>query len=178
MKKISLLTILSLTVLMFAACGDGATNTANSMVNINTADVKGTVASNNSSTTQATPAATLPPDLPKTDLKPDKVDPNKPIPVAEMLSAYLSDKAAWNGKEVSVAGNYFGKGKTTSDNKVTIMHISIADDKNKFRANCYVDKEVPEEVTMKPENHVFKGTISEDKMRGSYLILKPCKLVK
>lgn len=172
MKNLIFITILSLSVLVFAGCGETATNTV-----ANTNAGNKTAADNAmAKTTPATNSAT---EAPKTDLKPADVDPNKPIPVAELKAAYLTDKAAWHGKEVSVAGNYFGKGKTTKDGKDSEFYVSISDEGKKLMGTCYLEKEASDEVSKQPENHVFKGTIVEDK--GGIVpqvILKPCEIVK
>ncbi|HSK71318.1 MAG TPA: hypothetical protein VK892_06455 [Pyrinomonadaceae bacterium] len=175
MKNLTLLIILSLFVLAFAGCGETATNTA---VNVNTvANNTATNSANNAMTT--TPATNSPEAPPKSDLKPADVDPNKPIPIAEVKAAYIADKSAWHGKEVSVTGDYFGKGKSTEGGKESGFYVSITDAGKKLMGTCHLDKEASDELSKQPANHVFKGTIVEDKGAiVEQVKLKPCQIVK
>ena len=126
-----------------------------------------------------TPQAASSPAPPKSNLKPADTDPNNPLPVAEVKAAYNADKAAWHGKQVSVAGDYFGKGRTTSGDKAGNFYVSISDAGKKLMATCYLDKEASDELSKQPANHVFKGTIVEDKGAiVEQVVLKPCEIVK
>lgn len=176
MKNTTLLIILSLAVLAFAGCGDTATNTVS---NVTTNANKIAANSANNAITTTTPAVNSSEGAPKSDLKPADVDPNKPIPVAEVKAAYIADKAAWHGKQVSVTGDYFGKGKSTNGGKEGNYYVSITDSSKKLMGTCYLDKEASDEISKQPANHVFKGTIVEDKGAiVEQVKLKPCEIVK
>lgn len=173
MKYLSLLTILSLTAFTFSGCQ----NTANPTVN------NGTTASNNATTAKtANPAATptAKAEVPASaNLKPEDVNADKPVPIADVKAAYIANKAAWHGKEVSVTGDYFGKGKTTEAGKESDFYVSISDSGKKLMGTCYLDKEASDEISKQPANHVFKGTIVEDKGAiVEQVKLKPCVIVK
>jgi hypothetical protein len=175
MRNIALITLFFLAVFTFSAC-QGTTTTNTTVNNATTNTVTNTT---NNVVTKTTPAASSPEAQPKSDLKPADVDPNKPIPVADVKAAYIADKAAWHGKQVSVAGDYFGKGKTTSGDKAGNFYVNITDAGKKLMATCYLDKEASDEISKQPANHVFKGTIVEDKGAiVEQVVLKPCEIVK
>lgn len=175
MRNLNLLIILCLSILVFAGCGETTTNTANV---VNTSG-NVTVANSANKTMTTTPAANSSEGAPKSDLKPADVDPNKPIPVAEVKAAYIADKAAWHGKQVSITGDYFGKGKSTNGGKEGDYYVSITDAGKKLMATCHLDKEASDEISKNPANHVFKGTIVEDKGAiVEQVKLKPCEIVK
>ncbi len=174
MKHLILTTILSLTVFAIAGCGDAANDTTNAG---NTAVVKNTTDNKTNSMTNAETNTSA--DAPKSDLKPADIDPNKPVSITDLKAAYIADKAAWNGKEVSVTGNYFGKGNTSKSGKTTSMYVSITDSSRKLMGTCYVSEEVSDEISKNPENHVFKGTIKEEKSQlVEQVVLDPCEVVK
>jgi hypothetical protein len=178
MKQLIFITILSLVCLVFAGCGDA---TKNSAANTNSANNKTVAADNKNDSVSKTslPETSSAENAPTSDLKPSDIDPNKPVPVADLKAAYIADKTAWNGKEVSVTGNYFGKGKTSSSGKVTSQYVSISDSSKKMMGTCYVSKEVADDISANPENHVFKGTIKADaKTIIEQVVLDPCEVVK
>lgn len=175
MKNLVLIKISLLAIFIFSACQ--GTSTTNSTAN--DATTKNAANNTNRDLTKTSPAADAPEAQPKSDLKPADVDPNKPILVTDVKAAYIADKAAWHGKQVSVAGDYFGKGKTTSGDKAGNFYVSITDAGKKLMATCYLDKEASDEISKQPTNHVFKGTIVEDKGAiVEQVVLKPCEIVK
>lgn len=175
MKNLGLVSISLLAVFIFNACQ--GTSTTNTTANDTTTKAVANNADN--AVTKTSPAANSSEVQPKSDLKPADVDPNKPIPVTDVKAAYIADKAAWHGKQISVAGDYFGKGKTTSGDKAGDFYVSITDAGKKLMATCYLDKEASDEISKQPTNHVFKGTIVEDKGAiVEQVVLKPCEIVK
>lgn len=172
MKNFALVTILFVAVISFSGCQDSANTTANN-------NAANTIANNTAAANNSTPAANSSEGTPKSDLKPADVDPNNPIPVAEVKASYIADKAAWHGKQVSVTGDYFGKGKSTNGGKEGDYYVSITDASKKMMGTCYLDKEASDEISKQPANHVFKGTIVEDKGAiVEQVKLKPCEIVK
>ena len=177
MKNITLLTILILGLSAFTGCGETATNTTVSNVSTNANNIAAN--NTNSIMTTATPAAASPEAAPKSNLKPADIDPNKPVPIADVKAAYIADKAAWHGKQVSVTGDYFGKGKTTKGEKEENYYVSITDAGKKLMGTCYLEKEASDEISKNPANHVFKGTIVENKGGiVEQVVLRPCEIVK
>jgi hypothetical protein len=87
MKKLALLMCLSLAISVFAGCGGSGTNTSNANGSGDATNTNATVATN--TTTAA-----------KTDLSPENVGPDKPVPAEELHNAVF----AWEGKEVAVIG--------------------------------------------------------------------------
>ena len=175
MKNLSLITLFFFAVFTFSAC-QGTTTSDTTANNTTTITVANTT---NNAMSKTTPATSSPAAQPKSDLKPTDVDPNKPIPVADAKAAYIADKSAWHGKQVSIAGDYFGKGKTTSGDKAGNFYVSITDAGKKLMATCYLEKEASDEISKQPANHVFKGTIVEDKGAiVEQVVLKPCEIVK
>ena len=115
-------------------------------------------------------------DSPKSDLKPDDVDADKPIPVAELKAAFLQDEKAWIGKEVSVVGKY-AKTTTSSLPGGDVIRIDISDAKTNQRAvGCEVKATPPDDLAKNREDRVFKGTVKENKFGNP--LLEPCELVK
>jgi hypothetical protein len=173
MKNLTLLLVLSLLILTVAGCNQtGTGTTANSNANSTTA------ANNTSSSPSSAPAANSSAPAAKSDLKPADIDPNKPVPIADVKAAYIADKAAWHGKQVSVTGDYFGKGKTTKGAKAENFYVSITDSGKKMMGTCHLESEASDEISKQPKDHVFKGTIVDEKGLIEQVVLRPCEIVK
>jgi hypothetical protein len=86
-------------MLALAGCGETATNTTNSTINTTTANTK----ENKNSTVPNSPTTTTKSEVesyPPSNLKPESVSLDKPVPAEELRNAVFS----WIGKEVAVIG--------------------------------------------------------------------------
>lgn len=99
MKKIISLAILSMTALIFTACQN--TETTDSTANNAAVNATANTAENNNTTVANNPtASTKPLGFPPSNLTPESIGTDQPVPAEELRNAVL----AWMGKEVSVVG--------------------------------------------------------------------------
>lgn len=169
MKNLILPIALCSLILTAAGCSQtGGSTTANT-------NSSPTIAANGQGNSSAANSSAL---ASRSDLKPTDIDPSKPVPIADVKAAYIANKAAWHGKQVSVAGDYFGKGKTTKGEKAENFYVSITDSGRKMMGTCHLESEASEEIGEQPKDHVFRGTIVEDKGLIEQVVLRPCEIVK
>lgn len=104
---------------------------------------------------------------------PGKVDPNKPIPAADLHNDFLK----WMGKQVAVTGNYNGHTKSSGTSGDTIdIRIDVQNDKYQTIVECHIPNDPGADDFKERNNRVFKGAIAGGS--GTSVTLKPCEYVK
>jgi hypothetical protein len=170
MKKLTLLITFLMAVSLLSGCQATSTTETKETKTNETANKP----ADNSSKPAASPAEKE--EKPTSSLKPEDIDLEKPFSATELNTAFLADEDAWKGKEVAITGKYHSTTESTvADGKR--IRVDIADQAtNKKVAGCVVKEKVPEEVSKKREDRVFKGTIKEN----SYgrILIEPCEFVK
>jgi hypothetical protein len=103
-----------------------------------------------------------------------KVDPNKPIPAADLHKDFFK----WHGKQVAVTGNYNGHTKSSGTSGNTIdIRIDVQNDKGQKVVGCHIANDPGADDFKERNNRVFKGTIAGASF-GEQVTLKPCEYVK
>lgn len=173
MKNLTFILVILLAAFVFSSCQETAnTNSKTNETNTSSAG------ENKSADNASKPAESLKAEeeKPTSNLKPEDIDLEKPIPAEELNTAFLANEKAWIGKEVSIIGKYHSTTKSRVMDEDRIR-VDISDAKtNKKMAGCIVKKEVPEELSKERENRVFKGKIAEN--RYGRILIEPCEFVK
>jgi uncharacterized protein YceK len=174
MKNTTSLIVILLAAFASGGCQNATTHTAANN-GASTTAANDTQAANTSKPAAATPTA--PPDLPTSNLKPEDIDLNKPVPAEELRNAVFGDEDAWIGKEVTVVGTY--NGHTTSKlDSGEHYSVSIVNAKGKEVIPCDGRKAPPVDLKDKREGRVFKGTVKSINRSWQRLTLEPCEVVK
>lgn len=157
-------------IVVVVGCGSSETQNNQSTGPANTASTPATAAK---------PAAspTAPPALPTSDLKPEAISVDKPVPAEELRNAVFGDEAAWKGKEVAVIGEYNGHStsKLQSGDKYSI-NVQIAPQKVAIKCDGRIAP--PEDLKDKRKDRVFKGTVKDVNKAWQQVTLEPCEVVK
>ncbi|HSK71916.1 MAG TPA: hypothetical protein VK892_09495 [Pyrinomonadaceae bacterium] len=104
---------------------------------------------------------------------PSKIDPNKPIPAADLHKDFLK----WMGKQVAVTGNYNGHTKSSGTSGETIdIRIDVQNDKYQTVVECHIANDPGADDFKERNNRVFKGAIAGGS--STSVTLKPCEYVK
>ena len=103
-----------------------------------------------------------------------KVDPDKPIPAADLHVDFFK----WQGKRVAVTGNYNGHTKSSGTSGNTIdIRIDVQNEKGQKVIGCHIASEPGADDFKERNNRVFKGTIAGASF-GEQVTIKPCEYVK
>jgi hypothetical protein len=171
MKNISISLVAMITVIAAGGCGTTATpeNTA-----ANTAR-----ATTSSPANAAKPATTpsAPPEIPASNLKPDEISIDKPVPAEELRNAVMGNEAAWKGKEVAVMGEYNGHSTSKLDSGDKYS-INVQSAPQKVVIKCDGRIAPPADVKDKRKDRVFKGTVKDVNKAYQQVYLEPCEVIK
>lgn len=176
MKKLILLTSIIFAFLLFGAC-----NSATEPAKSETIPEKPKVESEPKSDSKPDePAKKEDKDSDTTEatIKPDELDPNKPLPVGDVTNAIVADAEAWEGKEVIVRGDFDSVSESTlkDGKKITGYRVKNAEGRAVMTCN---DSEPPvEDILRKGKDRVFKGKVSSVNTQYKDFILEPCAIQK
>lgn len=171
MKNTTFFVVTLLSAIALSGCQNAATNTAANNAPSNTA--ANDTATANTSKPAATPTAR--PELPASNLKPEDISLDKPVPADELRNAVFGDEAAWKGKEVAVTGEYNGHStsKLSSGDKYS---INVQSAPQKVVVKCDGRVAPPEDLKEKRKDRVFKGTVASINKSWQQVTLEPCEV--
>ena len=122
---------------------------------------------------QPSPVGRTTPEAPKSDLKPEDADPEKPFDVAALNNAVKADQEAWKGKKVTVVGKHNGESiSKVADGKYVDIQIRSSTGGDTV-ARCS-GRVLPPKDSLGAT--VFRGTVNG--LRFGALLLEPCEIVK
>ncbi len=170
MKNTTTLFVAIAALLVVVGCGNSETQNSQKSAMANTASTPA-IAS------RPATSPTARPELPVSDLKPDAISLDKPVPADELRNAVFGDEGAWKGKEVAVIGEY--NGHSTSKLQSGDKHsINVQIGPQNVVINCDGRTTPPADLKEKRKDRVFKGTVKDVNKAWQQVTLEPCEVVK
>lgn len=173
MRTIFLSIFVSLTISVIGGCGGGAKQTAEKTANEQTT-------AQTSTKTEAAKPVNSPEkaaDVPKSDLKPDKIDLEKPFDATDIRNAAMADLEAWKGKELTAIGHGDGSTVSTLSGGLKSTNIKVKNDQSEIVISCTGPKPPPADLLSNNKNRIVKGTVKGLLVSFKQLELNPCEVI-